>query len=100
MKIRWTEKAAADALGIYDYIGARSEAYADSVYNQIVNRADPQLIDHPESGSVVPEFGRDDIREIFVHSFRIIHLVLPTEIRILTICHGSKPPAFIPSDAE
>ncbi len=31
MDIRWTEKASADALGIFDYIADQSPAYAESV---------------------------------------------------------------------
>ncbi len=74
MIIRWTEKAASDAIGIHTFIAEHSAIYADAVFLRIRNRPDPQLIDHPLSGSIVPEFGRDDIREVFVHSFRIIYL--------------------------
>lgn len=90
MKIRWTEKASADALAIHAYIAERSEIYADVVYSRILARPDPQLIEHPLSGSIVPEYGRNDIREVFVHSFRIIYLVLKDEIRMLTIIHGAQ----------
>lgn len=34
-----------------------------------------QLIAHPRSGSVVPELGREDIRELFVYSFRLIYRI-------------------------
>jgi toxin ParE1/3/4 len=90
MKIRWTEKASADALAIHGFIAERSEFYADVVYSRILARPDPQLIEHPWSGSIVPEYERDDIREVFVHSFRIIYLVLEDEIRILTVIHGAQ----------
>ena len=99
MRIRWTEKASNDALEIYDFIAKNSETYAATVYNQILDRPEPQLIDHPHSGSVVPEFEREDIREVFVHSFRIIHLVLKDEIRILTVCHGANPVDVDPENA-
>lgn len=97
MKIRWTEKASADALAIYAFIAEQSEIYADVVYSRILARLDPQLVEHPYSGSIVPEYGRDDIREVLVHSFRIIYLVLEHEIRVLTVIHGAqllppKPP--------
>lgn len=89
MKIRWTEKASADALGSYDYIAEQSLAYAESVYERILARPS-QLIEHPLSGSVVPEFGRDDIRELFVYSFRIVYRLADYEVRVLTIIHGSR----------
>ena len=72
MHIRWTEKASADAIGIFDYIADQSIAYAESVYERILERPQ-QLTVHPRSGSVVPELGRDDIRELFVYSFRLIY---------------------------
>ncbi len=89
MKIRWTEKASADLLGIYDYISAAAPGYADVVCDRILARPQ-QLIEHPHSGSIVPEYEREDIREVFVHSFRIIHRVTDFEIRILTVVHGSR----------
>jgi plasmid stabilization system protein ParE len=87
--IRWTEQAAQDALNIWDFIALQSPSYADAVYRGLLRRPD-QLEMHPESGSIVPEFGREDIREIFLHRFRIIYRVVGTEVRILTIIHGSR----------
>jgi len=89
MDIRWTEKAFSDAIGIFEYIADQSLAYADSVYERILERP-KQLTVHPRSGSVVPEFGRDDIRELFVYSFRLIYRIAEDEIRVLTIIHGSR----------
>lgn len=89
MDIRWTEKASSDALGIFDYVADQSPAYADSVYERILARP-VQLAVHPKAGSVVPEFGRDDIRELFVYSFRVIYRIAGDEIRILTVIHGSR----------
>ncbi|WP_146522977.1 type II toxin-antitoxin system RelE/ParE family toxin [Stieleria varia] len=45
----------------------------------------------PESGSIVPEYCWDDVREVFVHSYRLIHQLHGNEIRILTVCHGANP---------
>ncbi len=88
MHVRWTEKASADALGIFDYIADQSLAYAESVYERILERP-VQLTIHPRLGSVVPELGRDDIRELFVYSFRLIYRIAGDEIRVLTVIHGS-----------
>ena len=46
MDVRWTEKASADALGIFDYIADQSLAYAESVYERILERP-VQLTDPP-----------------------------------------------------
>lgn len=89
MIVRWTERASKDALLIYDYVADHSENYADSVYARILRRP-YQLIDNPESGSIVPEYNRPDVRELLVHSFRLIYRLTETEIRILTVIHGSR----------
>ena len=96
MNVRWTERASKDAIAIYDYIADRSETYAESVYLGILARPN-QLVNYPESGSVVPEFNRADIRELFVHSFRLIYRVVDIEVRILTVIHGRRRlPADVP----
>ncbi len=89
MKVRWTEHAFSDALAIYDYIVEQSPRYADAVFEQILARP-IQLVDHPESGSIVPEYNRDDLREVFVHSFRLIYRIADSELRVLTVIHGSR----------
>jgi toxin ParE1/3/4 len=89
MNIRWTERASADALGIFDYITDQSPAYAESVYERILGRP-LQLTVHPRSGAVVAELGRDDIRELFVYSFRLIYRIAGDEIHVLTVIHGSR----------
>jgi len=94
LNVRWTERASKDAIAIYDYIAERSEIYAESVYLRILARPS-QLEKYPESGSIVPEYSRADIRELFVHSFRLVYRVVDTEIRILTVIHGRRQ---LPSD--
>jgi len=59
MKLRWTEKASADTLSIHGYIAERSGGYADAVCERILARP-LQLVNHPNSGAIVPEFGRDE----------------------------------------
>jgi len=89
LNVRWTERASKDALGIYDYIADQSEAYAESVYARIVARPE-QLERFPDSGSIVPECNRPDIREVFVHSFRIVYRIHDEEVRVLTVIHDSR----------
>ena len=89
MNVRWTERASKDAIAIYDYIASRSEAYADSVFARILVRPN-QLASFPESGSIVPEYNRADVRELLVHSFRLIYRIDGDEVRVLTVIHGSR----------
>ncbi len=100
MNVRWTERAFEDALGIYDYIAGRSEAYADSVYERILVRPN-QLERFPDSGSIVPEYNRPDVRELFVHSFRLVYRIDGNEVRVLTVIHGRRQlPSELPDDGN
>ena len=90
MRVKWTTYATEDLISIQDHIARDSHQYAVVVVDRILHRA-IQLESFPESGSVVPEYNRDDIREIFVHSYRIVHQLRPDEVRILTVCHGANP---------
>lgn len=100
MNVRWTERASKDAIGIYDYIADHSETYADSVYARILVRPD-QLEQFPDSGSIVPEYNRSDVRELFVHSFRLVYRIHGLEVRVLTVIHGSRQlPPEVPDDSE
>jgi plasmid stabilization system protein ParE len=44
-----------------------------------------RLADFPELGRVVPEFGREEIREIVVRSYRVIHRVDHADCRVEVI---------------
>ena len=101
MMVRWTERATDQLVGVHDYIAQSSPGFAAAVAERIFARPDPQLIEFPNSGSVVPEFGREDIREVFSDSYRIIHQVLPGEVRILAVIHGSMTlPGTLTVDGE
>jgi plasmid stabilization system protein ParE len=44
-----------------------------------------RLEQHPESGRVVPELGRQEVREIVHGAFRIIYRIEPERVLILTV---------------
>jgi toxin ParE1/3/4 len=51
-----------------------------------------QLADFPESGRIVPELEREDVRELFYGAYRIIYRVSgeQEEVFILTVRHGRR----------
>lgn len=88
--VNWTLKAQAALDSIYDYIHQDAPYYAERVVQQIIASAD-RLVAFPLSGRVVPEAGRDDIREVIFQSYRIIYWVINEDrIDILTVLHGSR----------
>ena len=45
------------------------------------------LEDFPESGSIVREFGRKDIRQVLADNYRIIYRVRKSRVEIISVRH-------------
>jgi toxin ParE1/3/4 len=45
----------------------------------------------PRAAAMVPEYSRDDIREVFLYQYRIIYRILDDRVDVLAIVHGAKP---------
>lgn len=89
MKIVWTEPAVNDLTNIHTYIAKDSVRYASILIEKILNSTD-NLELFPLMGRRVPEEGKDSIREIFVHPYRIIYRVSDSLIEILTVLHEAR----------
>lgn len=89
MKLRWTERAANDLLAIGDYIAADKPAAARSWVEKLRQRA-VKASRMPRTGRVVPEIGRDDVREVFLRTYRIVYRVVDDGIVVLTVFDGHR----------
>jgi toxin ParE1/3/4 len=76
--------------GIYAYIAADSPKYAQRVVDQITRKA-RNIGVMPRAASMVPEYSRPDIREVFLYQYRVIYRILDDRIDILAVVHGAKP---------
>jgi plasmid stabilization system protein ParE len=88
-KVIWANAAVADLDAAADYISKDSPAYAGSFVLRSLEAA-RSLGDLPERGRLVPEFKREDIREIFVYSYRLIYRIEEFRVSILAIIHGRR----------
>ena len=70
VKVVWTDLAIEDLQSIHEYISKDSKFYADRFVTKLINRVD-QLENYPKSGRMVPEFGKDEIRELIEGNYRI-----------------------------
>jgi len=52
----------------------------------------------PETGRIVPEYRRQDLREKIYRNYRIVYRIKADAIEIVAITHGSKP--LFPSAPE
>ena len=89
MKIIWAPLAVEQLEEIADYIAYDKPLSAENWVNTIFETVE-NLSEFPESGRMVPELNRNDIREIIKGNYRIIYKVLNDEIHILTIRHGKR----------
>jgi plasmid stabilization system protein ParE len=57
--------------------------------NRIVEVAG-KLRSTPQLGRVVPEFGREDLRELLFRGYRIVYLLKDDAVTILRVVHGGR----------
>ncbi|HKI00752.1 MAG TPA: type II toxin-antitoxin system RelE/ParE family toxin [Thermoanaerobaculia bacterium] len=86
MKIIWSPLAVAKVRQETQYI-ARDRSGAAANWAEGIFDAVARLTDLPESGRVVPELGRSDVREITYRSHRVIYRIEERSILILTVRH-------------
>ena len=87
--MKWTFPARDDLKAIYEYIALDSKFYAKKIVREIISLSStiPAI---PERGRIVLETNQKEIRELLIHSYRLIYQVTPDLISILAVIHGSR----------
>ena len=86
MRVELTAHAIARLRQIHAYVSADSPRNADALIERLLSRAE-SLDSLPLRGRRVPEYERDDIREVQEHPYRVIYRVTPDAVQVLTIMH-------------
>jgi toxin ParE1/3/4 len=89
MKLFWTETARHDLLTIRRYIAADNPTAAKRWVERLRERA-RNALHAPLAGRKVPEFSRDDIRELIEGKYRIVYQVLTDRLVVLTVFEGHR----------
>lgn len=89
IEVRWTPQAADDLQAIHDFIARDSTRYARAEVERIVAAVD-RLEVFPDSGRVVPEYDRADIREIIEPPYRLVYRRRPDVLFVLMIFRASR----------
>jgi toxin ParE1/3/4 len=89
MELIWTLRAQKDLIEIGEYIAKDKSASARKWVEKLRDHARVAK-EMPMAGRMVPEIGRDDIREVFVKSYRIVYLIKTNSIEILTVFEGHR----------
>ena len=63
--------------------------YAERAVDRIVSRSE-QLEASPLSGRRVPEYARDDLREVQASPYRLIYRVGPERLDVPAFVHGQR----------
>ncbi len=70
-------------------IGQSSPEYAQSVVDRLTRRSQ-QIGNFPESGRIVPEAERPQIREVLEGPYRIMYHIKPDQVDVIAVIHGSQ----------
>jgi plasmid stabilization system protein ParE len=89
LEVRWSPEAIEDVEAIAEYIGRDSQHYAQAVVSQILS-VSHSLSEFPHMGRNVPEIVDENVRERFVHSYRLIYRIEPKSILIVGVIHGKQ----------
>jgi len=82
MKLQWTDRARRDLLQIGQYIARDNPAAARRWIERLRDKA------RPLAGRVVPELGRDSVREVFLGNYRLIYILRKDVVTVLTVFEG------------
>ena len=87
-KIIWSDLAKEHLREIDSYISEGSPFYSIIFIDKLIASIEKIGL-FPRCGRIVPEFGKEDLREIFFHKYRIVYATKGDEIMILAIVHGA-----------
>lgn len=94
-EVRWTEQAVEDLEAIKAFISQDSPAYALAVVRRLYD-AVGQLAPFPDSGRIVPEHGRVDLRELVRPPYRIVYRRHAELVEVLLVFRSSLPLPNVP----
>ena len=83
----WTERSAEDLEDAY--IAADDPIAAERWVRTLIAAAN-RSIELPFSGRIVPETGRDDVREIIRKGYRIVYWIFDDRVEVLTVIEGHR----------
>lgn len=87
--ISWSPSSLLDLESIAEFIARDSTHYANLFVQSIVAQVE-KLSEFPRSGRVVPEYGREDLREIIFESYRIVYRLRGEVIEVAAVIHGAR----------
>ena len=88
-QVTWSPAALDDLESIAEFISRDSPHYARIFVQKIVAHVE-KMGEFPESGRVVPEYGRDELREFLFRNYRIVYRTDKSAIEVVAAVHGAR----------
>jgi toxin ParE1/3/4 len=85
----WSARARRELREIGAFI-ARDKPGAANRWVEVLMAAADQAAELPLSGRIVPEYGRDDLREVIRRGYRVVYLVTDEQVEIVTVREGHR----------
>lgn len=89
MKLQFSPDAVADIIEYEALIRRDNPLAAEQWTENIFEHAD-RLLNFPNSGRIVPEFNRPDLREVLVHSHRVVYRIRGNSVQIVRVYHSAR----------
>ena len=93
-KLIWSPWALADLDSACEFIARDSLRYAHLFAERMVAMVE-KISQHPHLGAVVPEYGREELRERHFQNYRIVYRVQADIVQIAAIVHAAR---LLPAD--
>jgi toxin ParE1/3/4 len=87
VKLAWSPLAFRRAQEVSEHIRQENPAAAEA-WLQALFRVVDRLVPFPDSGRIVPELNKPEIREVLDGAYRVLYRRKPSRIEIVTIRHG------------
>ena len=88
-EIRWSLTAESDLRGIETFIAQDSALHAVDFIDRLVGAAE-KLSSSPKLGRIVPEYNREDLREILFRNYRVVYQFHSNSLTVLRVVHGAR----------
>ena len=89
VKVEWLKVADNDLIQIYNYIYKDSIYYSIKTVNEIITKTDSLEI-FPYIGRKIPEYNRENERELIYKSYRIMYRIESDKVFIRRIWHSAR----------
>lgn len=86
MRVHWTPEARAQLKAIHKRIAQESPKVAQQVVERLTFRAG-QLAKLPHLGRKVPDYNRDDLRQLSTHPYLVIYRLVEEQVDIISVMH-------------